>query len=252
MPFLSIIIPAYNEQQRLPATLEAVWNYLRARWPGGFEILVVDDGSKDSTARVAEQFGRGRPEVRLLRNPGNRGKGYSVRHGMLKAQSEWALFTDADLSAPIQELEKLLEAAQREQAAVAIGSRALDRSLIRVRQPRRREWAGRVFNRLVRLLVGLPFRDTQCGFKLFRRDAARAIFSRQQIERFGFDVEVLFLAEKLGFKTIEVPVRWDHAEGTRVSMWRDSVNMFLDLVRVRRRWRRGLYRAESQGGEGRG
>ncbi len=252
MPFLSIIIPAYNEQQRLPATLEAVWNYLRARRPGGFEILVVDDGSQDSTARVAEQFSRGRPEVRLLQNPGNRGKGYSVRHGMLEAQGEWALFTDADLSAPIQELDKLLEAARREQAAVAIGSRALDRSLIRVRQPRPREWAGRIFNRLVRLVVGLPFRDTQCGFKLFRRDAARAVFSRQQIERFGFDVEVLFLAEKLGFKTIEVPVRWDHAEGTRVSMWRDSVNMFLDLVRVRRRWRRGLYRAESQAGEGRG
>jgi dolichyl-phosphate beta-glucosyltransferase len=248
LPFLSIVIPAYNEQQRLPATLQAVWEYLEARWPGGFEILVVDDGSSDSTARVAEQFGRERPGVRLLRNPGNRGKGYSVRHGMLKAEGEWALFTDADLSAPIQELDKLLEAAQREQAAVAIGSRGLDRSLIGVHQPRPREWAGRIFNLLVRLLVGLPFRDTQCGFKLFRRDAARAVFSRQQIERFGFDVEILFLAQRLGLKTIEVPVRWDHAEGTRVSLLRDSVNMFLDLVRVRRRWRRGLYREGSQAG----
>ena len=242
MPFVSIVIPAYNEQSRLPATLQAVRDYLAVRHPGDFEILVVDDGSRDSTAAVAERFCRDHPEARLLRNPGNRGKGYSVRHGMLKACGEWILFTDADLSAPIAEYDKLMEAAARQGAAVAIGSRALDRSLIGVHQPRRREWAGRIFNVLMRLLVGLPFRDTQCGFKLFRRDAARAVFSRQRIERFGFDVEILYLARKLGFKTVEVPVRWNHAEGTRVSMFRDSLDMFLDLLRVRWWWRRGLYR----------
>lgn len=239
---LSIVIPAYNEQARLPATLQAVLDYLERRQNGGFEILVVDDGSTDSTAAVAEQFRRYHPEVRLLRNPGNRGKGYSVRHGMLKASGDWILFTDADLSAPIEECDKLRQAAERHSAAVAIGSRALDRSLIGVHQPRWREWAGRVFNLLMRLLVGLPFRDTQCGFKLFRRDAAQALFSRQRIERFGFDVEILYLARKLGFKAVEVPVRWNHAEGTRVSMLRDSLDMFLDLVRVRWWWRRGLYR----------
>jgi len=239
---LSIVIPAYNEAARLPATLEAVVAYMRRNDPGGFEILVVDDGSTDSTAFCVEQFGRREPAVRLLRNPGNRGKGYAVRHGMLEARGDWILFTDADLSAPIEELEKLWRTARDQQAAVAIGSRALNRALIGVHQPWWREWAGRVFNLLMRLLVGLPFRDTQCGFKLFRRDAAEAVFARQRIDRFGFDVEVLFLAHKLGFKIVEVPVRWDHAEGTRVSMLRDSLNMFADLLRVRWNWRRGLYR----------
>lgn len=241
VPEISIIIPAYNEQQRLPSTLEAVAGYLAARRTP-FEILVVDDGSTDATAATAKRFCADHSQVRLLRNPGNRGKGYSVRHGMLEAQGEWALFTDADLSAPITELEKLMEAVRRQQAAVAIGSRALNRSLIGVHQPRWREWAGRVFNLLMRLMVGLPFRDTQCGFKLFRRDAAQALFRLQRIERFGFDVEVLYLASKLGFKTVEVPVRWDHAEGTRVSMLRDSLDMFLDLLRVRWWWWRGAYR----------
>ncbi len=241
MPEISIIIPAYNEQRRLPATLEAVHAYLTARGTP-FEILVVDDGSTDATAAEAEDFCRSHPEARLLRNPGNRGKGYSVRHGMLEARGEWALFTDADLSAPIAELEKLFEAVRREDAAIAIGSRALDRSLIGIHQPWWREWAGRIFNLLMRVLVGLPFKDTQCGFKLFRRDAREAVFRLQRVERFGFDVEILYLAHKLGFKTVEAPVRWDHAEGTRVSMLRDSLDMFLDLARVRWRWWRGVYR----------
>lgn len=242
MPFLSIVIPAYNEEARLPATLRTVLDYLDRAWPRQFEILVVDDGSSDGTAACVKEAARARPELRLLRNPGNRGKGYSVRHGMLKARGQWVLFTDADLSAPIEEIEKLWEAVQLEDAAIAIGSRALDRSLIGVHQPWWREWAGRIFNFFMRVLVGLPFRDTQCGFKLFRRDAVQAIFPRQRIERFGFDVEVLYLARKLGFKTVEVPVRWNHAEGTRVSMLRDSLDMFLDLLRVRWNWHRGLYR----------
>lgn len=240
MPGISIVIPAYNEQARLPATLEAILHYLASR-QAGFEILVVDDGSTDRTAATVAELASGQPQIRLLRNPGNRGKGYSVRHGMLEAQGDWVLFTDADLSAPIEELDKLLEACRREGAAVAIGSRALERSLIGIHQPWWREWAGRVFNLLVRLLTGLPFHDTQCGFKLFRHDAAQAVFSLQRIERFGFDVEVLFLARKLGFKTVEVPVRWNHAEGTRVRILRDSVDMFLDLVRVRCWWRCGRY-----------
>lgn len=249
MPYLSIVIPAYNEETRLPATLRIILECMERTWPGNFEILVVDDGSSDRTAELAEEFARRRGEVRLLRNPGNRGKGYSVRHGMLEARGDWVLFTDADLSAPIEELEKLRAAVERERAAIAIGSRALDRSLIGVHQPWWREWAGRIFNRIMRVVVGLPFRDTQCGFKLFRRDAVQAIFPRQRIERFGFDVEVLYLARKLGLKTVEVPVRWNHAEGTRVSMLRDSVDMFLDLLRVRWWWWRGLYRqAENPGG----
>lgn len=248
MSFLSIVVPAYNEESRLPATLRALLGYLDREYPGRYEILIVDDGSSDRTAACAEQVAVGRPEVRLLRNPGNRGKGYAVRHGMLEARGEWALFTDADLSAPIEELGKLWEAVRREQAAIAFGSRALNRSLIGVHQPWWREWAGRVFNLVMRLLVGLPYRDTQCGFKLFRRDAVQAIFPRQRIERFGFDVEVLYLARKLGFKAVEVPVRWNHAEGTRVSMLRDSLDMFFDLLRVRWWWWRGLYRCRARTG----
>lgn len=203
---------------------------------------MVDDGSADGTARVVEEFARSRPEVRLLANGRNRGKGYSVRHGMLKATGEWVLFTDSDLSAPIEEARKLFEAARREGALIAIGSRALDRSLISVHQSWFRETAGRIFNLIMRALTGLPFHDTQCGFKLFEARAARDVFGRQRIERWGFDAEVLFIARKLGYKTVEVPVRWSHAEGTKVRMLRDSLNMFIDLWRVRWNHLRGLYR----------
>ncbi len=242
MHSISIVIPAYNEERRLPATLSAVLAHLSRR-PWRFaEVLVVDDGSTDGTAGVVEEFCRSHPAVRLLKNPGNRGKGYSVRHGMLEANGDWVLFTDADLSAPIEELDKLLEAAEEQGAAVAIGSRALDRSLIAVHQSFFRESAGRVFNLLMQLLTGLPFRDTQCGFKLFEARAAREVFRRQRLERFGFDVEVLFIARRLGYRTVEVPVRWSHSEGTKVSMFRDSLNMFLDLLRVRWNQLRGRYR----------
>ena len=205
-------------------------------------MVVVDDGSTDGTVAVAEEFCRSHPAVRLLKNPGNRGKGFSVRHGMLDAKGDWVLFSDADLSAPIEELDKLLEAAEAQGAAVAIGSRALDRSLIAVRQSFLRESAGRVFNLLMQLLTGLRFRDTQCGFKLFEARAAREVFRRQRLERFGFDAEVLFIARRLGYRTVEVPVRWSHSEGTKVSMFRDSLNMFLDLLRIRWNHMRGRYR----------
>ncbi len=239
---ISIVIPAYNEERRLPATLESIVGYLGARDWERWEVLVVNDGSKDGTAAVGGQFAAAHPGVRVLENPGNRGKGYSVRHGMLEAACDWVLFTDSDLSAPIEELDKLVAAAREQGASVAIGSRALDRRLIQVHQSLFRETAGRIFNLLMRAAIGLPFADTQCGFKLFERGAAQEVFRRQQIERWGFDAEVLFIARRLGYKTIEVSVRWSHAEGTKVSMFGDSVNMFLDLLRIRRNQVTGKYR----------
>ena len=241
MDSITIVVPAYNEERRLPATLSALVSYLERSPGGAAEILVVDDGSSDATAAVVEDFARGHASVRLLKNPGNRGKGYSVRHGMLEAKGDWILFTDADLSTPIEELDNLRAVAARTGADIAIGSRALDRSLISVHQSVFRENAGRVFNFIVRLLTGLPFHDTQCGFKLFTSAAARQVFPRQRLERFGFDVEVLFIAQRLGFHAIEVPVRWSHAEGTKVRMFGDSLNMLLDLFRVRWNHWRGRY-----------
>lgn len=241
MVFLSIVIPAFNEESRLPRTLDRIVAYLSAHRRTA-EVLVVDDGSRDGTARVAEGFAKLHPQVRLLRNPGNRGKGYSVRHGMLEAAGEWVLFSDADLSAPVEEVEKLFRAIEESGRAVAIGSRALDRSLIGVHQSVFRENAGRIFNLAMRAVLGLPHWDTQCGFKLFRRDAARAAFSRVRIEGFGFDAESLFVARKLGFPAIEVPVRWDHVDGTKVSMTGDSARMLMDLARVRFNWLCGRYR----------
>jgi glycosyltransferase involved in cell wall biosynthesis len=239
---ISIVVPAFNEEQRLPSTLSAVFGYLERKAFAFAEVLVVDDGSTDGTSAVAGELMRRHPGLRLVKNPGNRGKGYSVRHGMQEAKGDWILFTDADLSAPIEELDKLCAAAAAQGAAVAIGSRALDRSLIAVHQSWLRENAGRVFNLLVRLAIGLPFRDTQCGFKLFEARAAREIFRRQRLERFGFDAEVLFIARRLGYRTVEVPVRWSHSEGTKVSMFRDSLAMFADLLRIRWNQARGLYR----------
>jgi len=177
----------------------------------------------------------------VLRNPGNRGKGYSVRHGMTEARGEWRLFTDADLSAPIEELEKLWAAMEREGSQVAIGSRALDRSLIGVHQPGMRESAGRIFNAVMRTVVGLPIADTQCGFKLFQGAASLEIFPRQRLERFGFDVEILFIAKKRGFRISEVPVRWNHAEGSKVGML-TGLHAFSELAAVRWNDLMGKYR----------
>jgi glycosyltransferase involved in cell wall biosynthesis len=238
---LSIVIPAYNEEKRLPATLERVTSYLAGGNWDFAEVLIVDDGSRDATAAVAGQYAVRSPEVRVLRNPGNRGKGYTVRHGMLEAKGDWALFSDADLSAPIEELDKLWRAAEKAGAQVAIGSRAIDRSLIGVHQPAFRESAGKLFNLGVRLMTGLPFWDTQCGFKLFETRAAREIFSRQQLERFGFDVEVLFIARRLGYSVIEVPVRWNDVAGSKVGAL-NGIAAFLDPLRVRMNQWKGKYR----------
>jgi glycosyltransferase involved in cell wall biosynthesis len=224
---ISIIIPAYNEEKRLPATLHIVEGYLSSSHWDFAEVVVVNDGSTDGTAAVARRTG-----ARVLENPGNRGKGYSVRHGMLEAKGEWLLFSDADLSTPIEELENLWQAAERRHAQVAIGSRALDRSLIGVRQPLFREGMGRFFNFAMRLVTGLPFRDTQCGFKLFEAPAAREIFTRQRLDGFGFDVEILYIAHHLGFRVLEIPVRWNDAAGTKVSLWR-GLKAFADPLKVR-------------------
>jgi dolichyl-phosphate beta-glucosyltransferase len=238
---LSIVIPAYNEERRLPSTLDTVLTWLNGGAFADAEVLVVDDGSSDGTAAVVEASSAADPRVRLLRNPGNRGKGYAVRHGMLEARGAWIVFSDADLSAPIEELPKLLGAAQGKNAAVAIGSRALDRTLIGVHQSRWREMSGIVFNLLMRLLTGLSFADTQCGFKLYRRDAARQVFERQRLEGFGFDVEDLFIAHRLGLAAIEVPVKWNNVEGTKVGLTQ-GLRSFLDLLVIRWNGIRGVYR----------
>jgi dolichyl-phosphate beta-glucosyltransferase len=239
LPALTIVVPAYNEAARLPITLPKFAEFCRQH--GSTELLVVDDGSRDDTAILVEEFAKTHSAVRLLKNPGNRGKGYSVRHGMLEAAGDWILFSDADLSSPIEEAAKLFEAVHREQAAGAIGSRALDRSLVGVHQSGLREWSGRLFNVIMRLATGLPFRDTQCGFKLYRKSAARAIFSRQRLEGFGFDVEDLFIARKLKLRIVEVPVRWDNVEGTKVGAL-SGARAFWDLALVHWHNVRGRYR----------
>jgi glycosyltransferase involved in cell wall biosynthesis len=229
-PELSIVIPAYNEELRLPATLERIAAYLQVSGREA-EVLVVDDGSKDRTAAVAESFRSRMPSLRVVSNGVNRGKGYSVRHGMQEARGRIALFTDADLSAPIEEADKLVDSL--ENYDVAIGSRAIDRSLISVHESRSREFAGIIFNKIVRIILWLPFVDTQCGFKAFRRERCGIIFEQQTIERFGFDPELLYLARHHGLRAVEIPVRWGHSPATKVSMLRDSIQMFIDVFKIR-------------------
>ena len=235
-PFLSIVIPAYNEAGRIDSSLEAIQNYIRRKdFP--VETIVVDDGSTDNTVEIAS----GEAEIRVLRNDRNRGKGFSVRHGVLEARGELILFTDADLSAPIEEADKLLAAMESSHADAVVGSRALQRELIGIHQSPFREWGGRFFNLLVRVFTGLRIHDTQCGFKLFRRETTRRAFELQRVERFGFDPEVLFLIQRLGGKVVEVPVQWNHNPATKVHYLRDSVHMSLDLVVLRWRALTGRY-----------
>jgi glycosyltransferase involved in cell wall biosynthesis len=239
---ISIIIPAFNEQVRLPDTLQRIEQYLLDSDWDFHEILVVDDGSTDGTFDAATSFANGKANIRVLCNPGNRGKGYSVRHGMLQARGAWRLFSDADLSTPIEELEKLWCAvANGGNDEIAIGSRAVDRSLIGVHQPGYRETMGRLFNVVMRAVTGLPISDTQCGFKLFRADVAEQIFSRQTLERFGFDAEVLFIAFRRGYGIAEVPVRWNHVEGSKVGML-NGLHAFGELAEIRLNALRGRYR----------
>ena len=235
-PFLSVVIPAYNEAGRIHSSLEAIRAYLRGK-NFSSELTVVDDGSTDDTVQVVARH----PEVRVLPNDRNHGKGFSVRHGVLEARGEFILFTDADLSAPIEEADKLLAALESSGADVAVGSRALQRELIGIHQSRFREWGGRFFNLLVRIFTGLRLQDTQCGFKLFRRETTRRAFELQRVEGFGFDPELLFLIQRLGGKIVEVPVRWNNDPATRVHYLRDSLLMILDLLVLRWRALTGQY-----------
>ena len=238
-PRYSIVIPAYNESARIPATLRSVVECVRAnQWPA--EVIVVNDGSIDSTAQVVRDFSLQAPEVRLLENPGNRGKGYSVRAGILRAQGEIVMFTDADLSAPMEEAERLF-AAIANGADIAIGSRWVESSRQTARQPLYRQFFGRCVNLVCRMVMNLPFADTQCGFKAFTRTAAQTVFQLQTIERWGFDPEILFIAIKRGFRIVEVPVSWAHDERSRISYLRDGIQMLKELAIVRWNALTGVY-----------
>ncbi len=240
----SIVIPAYNEGERITGTLDKVLAYIaQERWTA--EVVVVNDGSRDDTAAIVRRYAGQNSAVRLVENPGNRGKGYSVRHGMMEATGDVLLFSDADLSSPIYEAPKLF-AAIAGGADVAIGSRWLQRELQTERQPFYRQLFGRIFNLLLRIILGLRFKDTQCGFKAFTRRAAQEIFSRQQIERWGFDPELLFLAKKLAFRVAEVPVEWAHDERSKISPLKDGLRMFLEMLTIRWNDLTGKYSAASK------
>jgi glycosyltransferase involved in cell wall biosynthesis len=227
----SIVIPAYNESARLGLTLEKIIDCVNSsQWDA--EIVVVNDGSRDDTAAIARSFAEKYPQISVIENPGNRGKGYSVRNGMLHATGKILLFSDADLSSPLEEAAKLFSAIHAG-ADVAIGSRWLDADLQTRKQPLYRQLFGRIFNLILRVVLGLKFKDTQCGFKAFTRAAALAIFPLQHIERWGFDPELLFLARKMGFHAVEVPVRWAHSSGTRLHPLRDGFRMFCDVLHIR-------------------
>jgi glycosyltransferase involved in cell wall biosynthesis len=230
-PYLSIVIPAYNESARIERTLERVTSCVDDQgWDA--EILVVDDGSHDATAQIVERWMERYPRLKLVKNNGNRGKGYSVRNGLLQAAGEVVMFTDADLSAPMQEA-NLLMAAIADGADVAIGSRWMDKTRQTMHQPLYRRFFGRCFNGVTRMVMGLPFKDTQCGFKAFRRSAAQIIFRLQRIERWGFDPEILFIARKLGYDVREVPVTWGHDERSRMSYLKDGMKMLEEMAVIR-------------------
>jgi glycosyltransferase involved in cell wall biosynthesis len=238
-PKYSIVIPAFNESARIQATLESVAACIRERgWRA--EVIVVNDGSSDSTAGLIEAFARNAPEFRLVENPGNRGKGYSVRAGMLQALGEVVLFTDSDLSAPIEEAERLFAAIARG-ADIAIGSRWLESGRQTHRQPLYRQFFGRCFNAVTRAIMGLPFADTQCGIKAFTRAAAQTVFQLQTIERWGFDPEILFIALKRGLRVVEVPVSWAHDDRSRISYLRDGLKMLEEIAIIRWNALRGRY-----------
>ena len=241
-PAVSVIIPAYNEAGRIGQTLRAIGEYARSI-PIDLELIVVDDGSSDGTAKIAERNLPSLPNVqsRIIRYAGNRGKGYAVRQGLLAARAPFALFSDADLSTPMAEMAKLIDRLSDGSADLAFGSRALDRSLIGVRQPRRRELGGRAFNFVLRLATGLPYWDTQCGFKAFRMSVCRPLIEDGTIDGFGFDIELLYEAHRAGLRMSEIPVRWDHCDGSKVSFLRDGIRMLRDVVTVRQRGALGFY-----------
>jgi glycosyltransferase involved in cell wall biosynthesis len=231
-PYLTVVIPAYNEALRIPKSLNSIQRHF-ANKPFAVELIIVDDGSTDSTAAVLPVATAGWPMVRILRNEPNRGKGFSVRRGVLQARGQYVLFTDADLSAPIEEADTLLDLLESTGADAVVGSRALDRSKIGIHQSRFRELSGIVFNLAVRLFTGLRIRDTQCGLKVFRKATTRRAFELQRANGFGFDPELLFLIERAGGKILEQPVQWNHDPATKVRLPRDSVCMLRELVTLR-------------------
>jgi dolichyl-phosphate beta-glucosyltransferase len=238
--YLSVVIPAYNEAERIRTTLKKIHNYLLTKNYRS-EIIIVDDGSYDNTRDVVKEIAQENPNVRLLENGVNRGKGYSVKTGVSDSHGKIILFSDADLSTPIQEVSNL-EYWLHNGYDIAIGSRALTGSEILVRQPRYRECMGKIFNRLVQLLAVSGIKDTQCGFKLFTQKAARWLFTKQTVYGFGFDVEILLIASKNGYRIKEVPVTWINSPDSRVHIVKDSLTMLRDLVRIRTRYLSGKYR----------
>ncbi len=239
---LSIVVPAYNEGARLGKSLPAIVAYLED-YGADCEVIVVDDGSTDNTADAAREALSASAKVRtsVISYQSNLGKGRAVRLGLLASRGSIALFMDADLSTPITETPRLVDPIASGECDLAFGSRALDRRLIGVHQPWRREQGGRVFNLAVRLATGLPFWDTQCGFKAFRMNVCRPIIEGATIDRFGFDVELLYVAYRAGLRLKEIPVRWDHAEGSKVSVASDSIKMLSEVGRIRQQARRGVY-----------
>ncbi len=231
VPFLSVVIPAYNEALRLPKTLDTVLAYLKAQSYGS-EIIVSDDGSRDGTAALAEAKLAGFPH-RVLVTARNRGKGHAVRQGMLAAEGRYVLFTDADLSTPITEVSRFLEVLQSD-GDIAIGSRALPDSQVEVHQNFLRETMGKVFNRIAQRWAFKGIRDSQCGFKCFRKDAARRLFAEQKLDGFSFDVEIVFLAQKFGYRVLELPVVWRNSAQSRVQVLSDPLKMFWDVLRIRK------------------
>lgn len=240
-PSLSIIVPAYNEAARLGKTLRVLLDYLNQHHPLS-ELIIVDDGSTDATCEVAEKsFARARRvQTRVLRVEPNKGKGNAVRVGLLAAQAPVALFSDADLSTPIEELPQLVHPLEADEYDVAFGSRAIDRTLIGTHQPWRREQGGKLFNLVMRLTTAMPFKDTQCGFKAFRMDVCRPLIEAARIDRFGFDVELLFLAYRAGLRMKETPVRWNDAEGSTVTTSR-ALHAFAEIKQIRRNYAAKLY-----------
>ena len=249
-PELSLIIPAYNEENRLPATLSRIIDYLAER-DSSYEIIVVDDGSRDGTREMVREFAATHSFVRLENyldengKPLNKGKGAAVRHGVLAAHGRDILFSDADLSTPIEEIEPLFAPIARGECDITFASRALPGSKLSVHQPWYREWMGKTFNRFVQRIVNTDIVDTQCGFKAFRGDAARKIFSQARIDGFGFDTEIVFLANKYGFKVKEIPVTWQHRDDSRVSPLVAPFQMMGELLQVRLNDMRGLYDEKS-------
>lgn len=241
-PEVSIVIPAFEEQERLGDSLAKIAEYLRSV-SSNAEVIVVDDGSGDMTADVAREMLAKYPDIpsNVIRYEQNRGKGYAVKTGLLAATSNVALFSDADLSTPIEEMPKLIDPIRSGEFDVTFGSRALDRSLIGTHQPWRREQGGKVMNLIIRTMSGLTFADTQCGFKAFDMAKFRPLLEVMTIDRFGFDVEFLFVANYHGLRLKEIPVRWNNVEGSKVSVFRDTRRMFTELAQIRRNAGRGIY-----------